>query len=159
MEALLDLPHALVLRFMERLLRLSQQKLGLARVHADPLHLGDRVASRREDVPHAVPQLMLDRVRLRPRLFDELPCELDVRLQRRLGLREEFVRLGRLRRPERLDHFRGQRHRAFRQRAHVRRRFLRDEHELLDHLVDALQLVQEAGPLLEDVPVPVLDFL
>ena len=127
MEALLDLPNALVLRFVERLLRLSQQELGLARVHADPLHLGDRVPGRREDVPHAVPQLMLDRVRLRPRLFDELPRELDVRLQRRLRFREEFVRLRRLGRAERLDHFRRQGDRAVRKRPHFRARVFRDE--------------------------------
>src|SRR5207249_559129 len=112
-----------------------------------------------QDLAHPVPELALDQVRLGLRLLDELPRELDVRLQRRLGLREEFVRFRRLRRPERLDHPRGQRHRALRQGAHVRGRFLRDQHELLDHLVDAFELMQEARPPLEDAPVPVLDFL
>src|SRR5207245_6148073 len=158
-EALLDLPDALVLAFVVGFFCLRQEELGLARVRPDPFHLADRIAGAGQDLAHPVPQLALDQVRLRLRLFDELPRELDVRLQGRLGLREEFVRLRRLRCAERLDHFRGQRHRALRQRAHVRRRFLRDKHELLDHLVDAFQLVEEARPLLEDVPVPVLDFL
>src|SRR2546425_4739743 len=158
-EALLDLPDALVLAFVVRLFRLPEEELGLARVRADPLHLADRVAGRDQDVAHAVSQLGLDQVRLRLRLFDELPRELDVRLQGRLGFGHEFVRLGRLGRAEGVDRHGGQRHRAVREGAHVRVRFRRDEHELLDHLVDAFELVQQPRPALEDVPVPVLDLL
>src|SRR3989442_3173882 len=158
-EALLDFPDALVLAFVVRLFRLPEEELCLARVRADPLHLADRVAGRDQDVAHAVSQLGLDQVRLRLRLFDELPRELNVRLQGRLGFGHEFVRLGRLVRAEGVDRHGGERHRAVRESTHVRVRFRRDEHELLDHLVDAFELVQQSRPSLEDVPVPVLDLL
>src|SRR2546426_2168123 len=158
-EALLDFPDALVLAFVVRLFRLPEEELCLARVRADPLHLADRVAGRDQDVAHAVSQLGLDQVRLRLRLFDELPRELNVRLQGRLGFGHEFVRLGRLGRAEGVDRHGGQRHRAVREGAHVRVRFRRDEHELLNHLVDSFELVQQPRPALKDVPVPVLDLL
>src|SRR2546426_3833661 len=158
-EALLDLPDALVLAFAVRFFRLPQEELRLARVRADRLHLADRVAGRRQDLAHPVPQLGLDQVRLRSRLFDELPCELDVRLQGRLRLREEFVRLGRLGRAERVDRHGRQGDGALREGAQVGVRVLRDEDQLLDQFVDAFELVQKARPLLEDVPVSVLDLL
>src|SRR5881296_2295568 len=156
-EALMDLPDALVLAFVVRLFRFPQKELRLARVGADRLHLADRVAGRRQDLAHPVPQLGLDQIRLGLRLFDELPCELDVRLQGGLCLREELVRLGRLGRAEGGDRHGRQGHGALPERAQFGVRVLRDEDELLDHLVDAFELVQEARPLLEDVPVSVLD--
>src|SRR2546425_2853115 len=156
-EALVNLPDALVLAFAVRFLRFPEEELRLARIRADRLQLADRVAGRRQDLAHPVPQLALDQIRLRPRLFDELPCELDVRLQGRLRLREEFVCFGRLDRAERVDRHGRQGHRALRERAHDGVRVLRDEDELLDHLVDAFELVQEAGPPVEDVAVSVLD--
>ena len=158
-QAELDLPHAFVLAFVERLFRFAQQQFRLARVRADLLHLGDRVASRLEDVPHAVLELPLDLDRLPPRLLDELPCELDVRLQRGLGLRHELIGLERLVRPQRLDDPRRQGDGAFREGPHLRGRVLRDEDELLDRVVDPLELVEQAGPLLEDGPISVLHFL
>ena len=127
MEALLDFPDSLVLAFVVGLFRLPQEEFGLARVRPDPFHLADRVAGAGQDLAHPVPQLALDQVCLRLRLFDELPRELDVRLQRRLRFREEFVRLRRLGRAERLDHFRRQGDRAVRKRAHFRARVFRDE--------------------------------
>src|SRR2546425_6067490 len=156
-EALLDLPDALVLAFAVRFFRLPQEELRLAGVRANRLHLADRVAGRRQDLAHPVPQLGLDQIGLGLRLLDELPCELDVRLQGGLRLREEFVRLGRLGRAERVDRHGRQGHGALPERTQVGVRVLRDEDELLDHLVDAFELVQEARPLLEDVPVSVLD--
>src|SRR5216110_1784316 len=39
---------------------------------------------------------------------------------------------------------------AFREGPHLRGRVLRDEDELLDRVVDPLELVEQAGPLLED---------
>src|SRR2546425_11196467 len=102
---------------------------------------------------------MLDRVRLRPRLFDELPRELDVRLQRRLCFREEFVPVRRLRRAECVDHLRRQRDRAVGKRAHFGGRVLRHEQALLDRVDNALELMEQARPFLEDGAVAVLDFL
>ena len=158
-QAELDLPHAFVLALVERFLRLPKEELRLVRVRADALHLRHRVAGRREDVGHAVLQLSLDLLGLTPRLLDELPGELDVRLQRGLRLRHELVRFDRLGRAEGLDHLRRERDRAIRERPDVRGRVLRDQHELLDHVVDPVELVEQARPLLEDGPVPVLHLL
>src|SRR5207244_3640741 len=66
-EALMDLPDALVLAFVVRLFRFPQKELRLARVGADRLHLADRVACRRQDLAHPVPQLGLHQIRLGPR--------------------------------------------------------------------------------------------
>jgi len=59
---------------------------------------------------------------------------------------DEFEDLG----AEGLDHFCRHRDRAVREGPHVRRGILRDHQELLDHVVDAFELVQETRPSVED---------
>ena len=158
-ESLLDLPHALVLAFAHRFLRLLEEELGLVRVRSDDLHLLDRVLRGLEKLRHPVREMRPCGLRLDLRPLDEVPRERDVRLEGRLRLLEERVHLLRLLDSECLDHPSGHRDRAVLQGAHVRSEVRGDVDEAGDDPVDPFELVEHARPPLEGHAEPPLDIL